>query len=129
MKQPAVLCFCTDAEEEKKIRACAVMNRILFRKADADMKAKPLGALFTLPESGSVEGEGSELPDRMLVMAFFTPDLMNRFLGTLKTRGAASGWVKAVLTATNAMWTPDKLKTELDREKAALENGQKAVHG
>lgn len=127
MKQPTLLCFCSEPEVEKKARLCAMQNRVFFKKADETLQGRTLGAIFGIAADDAPVAE-EKVPDMMLIMAFFTPPLMDRLLLSLKKNGIGNRLIKAVLTPSNAEWTPGRLFEELTKERDAIAAGSKARH-
>ena len=64
----------------------------------------------------------------MLVFCHMDNTAVNRFLQTAKQMRYAPVALKAILTPTNAAWTPVQLCAELKQERAAIMQGETAEH-
>ena len=90
---------------------------ITARNVERRKQGLTLGALLgLLPE---VPG-GSEVPGRLLVMAFFDRDMLDAFLRGFRARQIPPIPHKAMLTLTNTAWTGPELYENLSREMAAI---------
>ena len=84
-----------------------------FEPVPPERCGETLGALAA--GSGGARG-AKPLPEEMLVMAGFPDAMIDALLDGWRKAGLAPVRLKAVLTPTNAAWTPARLQAELLRE-------------
>ena len=83
---------------------------------------QPISALCGLTEA--VEAAPAEaFSEEMLIFCHMDNAQVNRFLQTAKQMRYAPVALKAILTPTNAAWTPAQLCAELKDERAAVMQG------
>ncbi len=126
MPSPVVLTMGFDPEGTRAVMRAAMRLKIRVRPVHPQEADVPLGELCRTPAPQNLSAPGAPFPGAMLVMAFFPPGLMDRFLQALREANAARGALKAVLTPTNALWAAPQLYAELSRERDAIAAGRAA---
>ncbi len=71
---------------------------------------------------------GEPFSEEMLVFCHMPDAAVNRFLQAARQMRFAPVALKAILTPTNADWTPAQLRDELKREREAISRGESAEH-
>lgn len=105
-----------------KIRRAAEEENVLVQPVGAQQCDKTIGQLALLPEPGQGRGDIS-LPEPMMVLCV-RQEKLDGLLTALRKAGLPP-ICKAILTPTNAGWTPARLLTELQRERAEFLKMQK----
>ena len=112
------------AELKRRVRAlvkrAAAVNKLRVTAVDKSLYDTALRDI-----SGSAVGSyAGEAPDKsMIIMCGLGSGNMNSVLTMLKKSGADITY-KAVLTETNASWTPIKMFEEMERERLAIEQAR-----
>ncbi len=117
---PVALLYNVEANRRKRIELLAACHGIRVRPVSAGDYGRPVGALCGSEPAGAARGIWNEFGEEMMVMAFFTEDLLRRFLEGFRLAGLPSVRLKAVLTETNKNWNACELRAELLREEAAF---------
>lgn len=125
--RPTILTFNLAEDRLAKLRfLCMRLGCAVQPVSDSDW-AQPLSALCGLSAPGErIPTEGVE--DEMLVFCHMDNAAVNRFLQTAKQLRFRPVALKAILTPTNAEWSPERLHAELTAERAAILNGSTADH-
>ena len=124
--QPIVLLYNLAGQRLKQIELLAACLGVRARLVPPGDYGRPLGSLCGLPsDGGGAQGLWNEFGEEMLVMAFFTPETMRRFLDSFRQAGLPSVRLKAVLTETNRSWNSCALRAELLKEEAAFRAAKK----
>lgn len=129
MPQPLALTLGLSARDARAVRMAAARLKLRVRDVPQERMGRTLGELCG-PNAGAQAApeppEGAQTPgEAMLVMAHFPPPVMDAFLRAVRSMGVRAP-LKAVLTPTNAAWTPARLCAELRREREAIAAGQAA---
>ena len=122
MKETILLFNMTDRERLLKIEMALFPLRVRLKRVAKEEYANPLGCLAgikDIPPSDSPY-EGGELDGEMMIFAFFNDARLNQVLAALRKSGAGPIPYKAVLTATNQLWTPTECFEEIRREHEAM---------
>lgn len=119
---PLLLCAGMDAGKMMRLSFLASSMGIRIKEVQKARQGLTLGALCGL-DAPKADTAAGEIPGEMLVMAFFSNDLMDAFLKALRETGDAVA-LKAVLTPHNRSWTLEKLYREIAAEHAMM-NGRK----
>lgn len=115
--EPTVLMYNLSPASRTQVELICRELGITARNVERRKQGLTLGALLgLLPE---VPG-GSEVPGRLLVMAFFDRDMLDAFLRGFRARQIPPIPHKAMLTLTNTAWTGPELYENLSREMAAI---------
>lgn len=115
--EPTVLMYNLPPASRTQVELLCRELGITARNVERRKQGLTLGALLgLLPE---VPG-GSEVPGRLLVMAFFDRDMLDAFLRGFRARQIPPIPHKAMLTLTNTAWTGPELYENLSREMAAI---------
>lgn len=98
-----------------KIRLVAQRQNVQIRVVGLGEYHRTIGQLAMLPPAPGICG-GTVLTEPMMVLCM-QPQQLDHVLAALRSAGVPP-ICKAVLTPTNAAWTPEQLLTELQRERA-----------
>lgn len=124
--RPTILTFNLAEERLTKLRfLCMKLGCAVKPVPEADW-GQPLSALCGLsaPEENA---PSAPFADEMLVFCHMD-NAVNRFLQTAKQMRFRPVALKAILTPTNAAWSPVRLHAELTAERAAILSGETADH-
>lgn len=110
-----ILLFGVTEEMQEKIRQAVDLLGISVQAVSPGQYHNTIGQLAFLPprETGA---EGTALPEPMMVLCL-AQERLEGLLAALRCAGLPP-ICKAMLTPTNAGWTPAQLLTELQRERA-----------
>ena len=125
--RPTILTFNLSENRLSKLRFLCMKLGVLVKAVPEEEYGQPVSALCGLSEpvqAAPVEA----FPEEMLVFYHMDNALVNRFLQTAKQMRFAPVALKAILTPTNAQWTPAQLCQELKQERAAVMQGETADH-
>lgn len=125
--RPMILTFNLSEARLAKLRFLCMKLGAAVKPVPAADCVQPIAALCGLAapqEAAQAEG----FPDEMLVFCHMDNAAVNRFLQTAKQLRFAPVALKAILTPTNAEWTPQQLWQELKAERAAVMKGGAALH-
>ena len=128
MKPPVLLMYNLTGNRGGKVNYAAIHCGIRMRTVETAEYAQPIGALCGLTDATDATYTGEGFKEEMLVMAFFSPEMVNRFLDTMRQTRIAPVRLKAVLTATNCDWDSVALHDELTQESIAMEKHQAPAH-
>ena len=113
-----VLAFGFDAAELKGLKALCAKKSVRFRGVSPEDYGQSIGALCGAAKRSGDAAPGGALPGKMLVFAHFRDMQLDMFLSELRTARLGRDALKAMLTPTNAQWSPAALYAELSREKS-----------
>lgn len=115
-----ILTFNLSRSAEAAVKRAAAVNKLRVTAVDKSLYDTALRDI-----SGSAEGSyAGEAPDKsMIIMCGLGSGNMNSVLTMLKKSGADITY-KAVLTETNAAWTPLKMFEEMELERLAVEQAR-----
>ena len=128
MKPPVLLCYHLSDERRNQIRLLGMRLKIRVRMVEESEYAQTLAALCGLEPISPTPDALIPFESEMLVLANFTPELINQFLSGFKQASIAPVQLKAVLTETNKHWNSVTLYDQLKAEHEALANGQPPAH-
>ena len=114
-------------EKAGKIKAIALRHGFRIRVVQPEEFGRSIAALAGFPET-QVQGDGTVFSDEMLVMAGFSPALMNRLLQTFRQMKIPPVPLKAMLTETNGRWDSCRLYREISAEHEAMTRGGAPMH-
>lgn len=117
MKGKILVFALPEGEHLEKIRKVAGALDMEVRSVLPGEYGNTVGQIAMLPPGG--RGDALPLTEPMLVLCM-PMEKLETVLGALRQSGLPP-MCKAVLTATNATWTPLQLLTELQRERAEFE--------
>ena len=123
--RPTILTFNLAEERLSKLRFLCMKLGTNVKAVPAEDLCQPISALCGLSdpiEMSPVENFAEE----MLIFCHMDNAQVNRFLQTARQMRFAPVALKAVLTPTNAEWTPVQLCAELKDERAAVMKGEAA---
>ena len=126
--KPMLLCYNLSGEKASKIRFAAMRLQILLRDVRPEEFGRTLNALCGLEEAGENVPCEEGFSDEMLVMAGFSPVLMNRLLQTFRQMKIPPVPLKAMLTETNGRWDSCRLYREISAEHEAMTRGGAPMH-
>ena len=127
MPRPTILTFNLNESRLSKLRFLCMKLGAAVKPVLAEDFGQPISALCGLSERGETSPAGA-FPEEMLVFCHMDNAAVNRFLTTAKQMRFAPVALKAILTPTNAAWTPVQLCAELKDERAAVLQGGTAEH-
>lgn len=105
----------SQGEVLSKIRLVSMMENVEMRLVEPKEYDQTIGQIAMLPIAGG-NYAGAALAEPMMVLCV-RQEKLDGLLGALRKAGIPP-ICKAVLTPTNAAWTPAQLLTELQRERA-----------
>lgn len=122
MKETILLFHVPDKEKLLKIEMALFPLHVRLKKVKTEEYNQPLGVLAGVKDAVLKEGayNGDDLPDTMIVFAFFDDNRLNQALAALKKSGAGPLPYKAVLTPTNQLWTAQECFAEIRQEHEAM---------
>lgn len=123
MSAPLVLLYNLDTPKGAKIRRMCLPLKIRTRLVPKEAYGLTLSALA---EGAQPAGTGEDFDDELLLMINFTGGQLNAFLEGFRRNHIPPVALKAVLTETNRDWTSAALRTELIREREAVQRGESA---
>ena len=124
---PVILAFNIPPEKQTKLRMLCALVKAQFKPVAPADYSLTLGELI-LGKSAAPEAnvDADTFNDEMLVIAGLAGQKFNLFLHDFKRMGIPPIPLKAMLTATNAEWTPVQLHKELCAERDAFARGESA---
>lgn len=123
--RPTILTFNLNENRLSRLRFLCMKLGLAIKPVPAEDFCQPISALCGL--SASAEASPAEaFPEEMLIFCHMDNAQVNRFLQTARQMRFAPVALKAVLTPTNAEWTPVQLCAELKEERAAVMKGEAA---
>ena len=123
--RPTILTFNLNENRLSKLRFLCMKLGLAVKAVPAEEFCQPISALCGLSDpADAAPAEG--FCEEMLVFCHMDNAQVNRFLQTARQMRFAPVALKAVLTPTNAAWTPVQLCAELKDERAAVMKGEAA---
>lgn len=120
--RPTIYTFNLNENRLSKLRFLCMKLGVAVKTVPAEDFCQPISALCGLSEP--VEASPAEaFAEEMLIFCHMDNTQVNRFLQTAKQMRFAPVALKAILTPTNAEWTPVQLCRELKDERAAVMQG------
>ena len=113
---------------EKAVRAVAQMENIAVKDVPPSSFATPLSLLAAPSCSmgyggmGQPAAQSGSFSDTMLVFAGMDRKQISRFVDLVNASGAPRIALKAMMTPTNASWTAEQLREELEKEHQYFQN-------
>ena len=126
MSRPTILAFNLPDARLSRLRFLCMKLGTLVKPVPAEDFNQPLAALAGLTERTAEPEAAETFPDEMIVFCHMTNAQLNSFLKTAKQQRIPPFPLKAILTPTNAEWTPVALCAELQEERAAILSGSQA---
>ena len=126
MSRPTILAFNLPEARLSRLRFLCMKLGTLVRPVPAEDFNQPLAALASLTERIAEPEAAQSFTDEMIVFCHMTNAQLNSFLKTAKQQRIPPFPLKAILTPTNAEWTPVALCAELQEERAAILSGSQA---
>lgn len=122
-----ILAFNIPPEKQIKLRMLCALVKAQFKPVAPADYSLTLGELI-LGKSAAPQSNAATntFTDEMLVIAGLSGQKFNLFLRDFKRMGIQPIPLKAMLTATNAEWTPVQLYQELCTERDAFARGESA---
>lgn len=125
--RPTILTFNLSETRLSKLRFICMKLGVMVKPVPAEDFCQPIGALCGM--SAPVEAAPAEaFPEELLVFCHMDNAAVNRFLTTCRQMRFAPVALKAILTPTNAEWTPAQLCAELKQEREAILRGETTEH-
>ena len=125
--RPTILTFNLSDARLSKLRFLCMKLGLAVKPVPAEDCCQPISALCGLSDPADV-APAESFSEEMLVFCHMDNAAVNRFLQTAKQMRYAPVALKAILTPTNAAWTPVQLCAELKQERAAIMQGETAEH-
>lgn len=123
MFRPTILAFNLPSARLSRLRFLCLKLGVQVNDVPTEGFAQTIGALCGLADLNDAEGRRN-FDDEMIVFCHMDHALVNRFLQTAKQLRFAPVALKAVLTPTNAEWSPCRLYDELKQEREAIRKGE-----
>lgn len=129
--RPTILTFNLPEDRLSKLRFLCMKLGLAVKPVPEVDFSQPIAALCGLAErteaapAGTADSAGT-FAGEMLVFCHMDNGQVNRFLQTARQMRFAPVALKAVLTPTNAQWTPVQLQEELNSEREAVRKGHTA---
>ena len=120
--RPTILVFNLSEARLAKLRFLCMKLGLAVKPVPAEDCCQPISALCGLSEPAEAAPAGA-FPEEMLIFCHMDNAQVNRFLQTARQMRFAPVALKAILTPTNAQWTPVQLCAELRDERAAVMQG------
>lgn len=124
--RPTILAFNLTDARLAKLRFLCMKLGLLAKVIPQEDFTQPLSALAGLAERDAAAEAPEAFTDEMIVFCQMTNAQINRFIQTAKQQRIPPFPLKAILTPTNAAWTPAQLCRELQEERAAILSGSQA---
>lgn len=126
MSRPMILAFNLTDARLAKLRFLCMKLGTLVRVIPEEDFSQPLAVLAGLSERVADAAPAEPFAEEMIVFCQMTSVQLNNFLKTAKQQRIPPFPLKAILTPTNAGWTPSALCAELKEERAAIMGGSQA---
>ena len=120
--RPTILTFNLTDARLSKLRFLCMKLGLMVKPVPAEDCCQPISALCGLSDPADA-APAEAFSEEMLVFCHMDNAAVNRFLQTAKQMRFAPVALKAILTPTNAAWTPAQLCAELRDERAAVMQG------
>ena len=120
--RPTILTFNLSDARLSKLRFLCMKLGLAVKPVPAEDCCQPISALCGLSNPADA-APAEAFCEEMLVFCHMDNAAVNRFLQTAKQMRFAPVTLKAILTPTNAAWTPAQLCAELRDERAAVMQG------
>ena len=120
--RPTILTFNLTDARLSKLRFLCMKLGLAVKPVPAEDCCQPISALCGLSDPADA-APAEAFSEEMLVFCHMDNAAVNRFLQTAKQMRFAPVALKAILTPTNAAWTPAQLCAELKQERAAVMQG------
>ena len=117
--QPLVLCIHMEKSRVMRMSFLALGLGISLREAPDSDLGQTLGALCGLERRKSGAPK-VQVPEEMMVMAYFPDALMDRWLLAIRQSGLTPVRLKAVLTPHNRAWHCGQLYATISQEAASF---------
>ena len=125
--RPTILTFNLNENRLSKLRFLCMKLGLAVKPIPAADFSQPIGALCGLADPAETT-PADAFPEEMLIFCHMDNAAVNRFLQTTRQMRYAPVALKAILTPTNAAWTPAQLCAELKQERQAVLQGEMAEH-
>ena len=125
--RPTILTFNLNDARLSKLRFLCMKLGLLVKPVAAEEINQPIAALCGLADKTEA-APAEAFPEEMLIFCHMDNAQVNRFLTTARQMRYAPVDLKAILTPTNAQWTPVQLCQELKQERQAILQGNTADH-
>ena len=120
--RPTILTFNLTEARLSKLRFLCMKLGANVKAVPAEDFCQPISALCGLSEPAET-APAEAFAEEMLIFCHMDNAQVNRFLQTARQMRFAPVALKAILTPTNAEWTPAQLCQELKDERAAVMQG------
>ena len=120
--RPTILTFNLTDARLSKLRFLCMKLGLTVKPVPAEDCCQPISALCGLTDPAEAT-PAEAFPEEMLIFCHMDNAQVNRLLQTARQMRFAPVALKAILTPTNAAWTPAQLCAELRDERAAVMQG------
>ena len=121
--RPTILTFNLTDARLSKLRFLCMKLGLTVKPVPAEDCCQPISALCGLTDPSEAT-PAEAFPEEMLIFCHMDNAQVNRLLQTARQMRFAPVALKAILTPTNAAWTPAQLCRELKDERAAVMQGE-----
>lgn len=121
--RPTILTFNLTDARLSKLRFLCMKLGLTVKPIPAEDCCQPISALCGLTDPAEAT-PAEAFPEEMLIFCHMDNAQVNRLLQTARQMRFAPVALKAILTPTNAAWTPAQLCRELKDERAAVMQGE-----
>ena len=121
--RPTILTFNLTDARLSKLRFLCMKLGLMVKPVPAEDCCQPISALCGLTDPAEAT-PAEAFPEEMLIFCHMDNAQVNRLLQTARQMRFAPVALKAILTPTNAAWTPAQLCRELKDERAAVMQGE-----
>ena len=125
MARPMILAFNLTDARLAKLRFLCMKLGTLVKVVPPEDFTQPIAVLAGLAE-GTEAPEAEPFTDEMIMFCHMDNALVNRFIQTARQQRVPAFPLKAILTPTNAAWTPAALCAELKEEREAILRSRQA---
>ena len=125
--RPTILTFNLSEARLAKLRFLCMKLGLAVKAVPAKDCCQPISALCGLSEPTDA-APAEAFSEEMLVFCHMDNAAVNRLLQTARQLRFAPVALKAILTPTNAAWTPAQLCAELKQERDAVLKGETTNH-
>ena len=127
MSRPTLLTFHLAGERLSKLRFLCMKLGVAVKAVPEEDFGQTIAALCGMTDK-ALQAPAEDFADEMLIFCYMDHSAVNRFLQTARQMRFAPVALKAMLTPTNAEWTPARLAAELREERDAIRQGKAAEH-
>ncbi len=128
ISKPLVLGFALDAKQSGNLRLMCMRHKLRFLIIPQEDHAQTIGALCGISARAENTDPSVTLPEGMLLFAGLSDAQLSAFINDCRKQKTARPSLMAILTETNAAWTPLLLWSQLAEEREAFQKKMHAIH-